>query len=290
MSQRERIVRYLLGEQTEEEKQRTEQEYFAAGDFLSAVQVVCDELIDDYLRGNLAAHRHAQFAQRLQALPYLRERVETSRALAVWANAAAPLPQRRGWAGSLWTQLTTLWWRPSAATALVLCGVLAAVYWYGQRTTEPPPTLAQRPAVTPAAPVPAPTISPLASPAASPAPKPAPVNRAAVLASLLLSADQVRGREEAALLILPPGNGLVRLQLELPDDERRGYDVRLETAAQQVIKTWHRLAPVRYGTAGVIELRLPTTLLAPGEYVAKLRPTKAAANTARDFRFRVEEK
>ena len=75
------IARYLLGELSEEEQIRIEEQYFGNGDFFEQCLVVEDQLIDDYLRGQLPRRKRDRFETYFLASPRRRERVELARVL-----------------------------------------------------------------------------------------------------------------------------------------------------------------------------------------------------------------
>jgi hypothetical protein len=292
MSQRERIVRYLFGQQTAEEGEQTEQDYFADAAFLNEVQTLCDELIDDYLHERMPPPERTAFAQRLHALPFLRERLATERALLRWAKSAPPvLPQRR-WAvaAALKSQLTAAWRLPGVAALLALC-VLGAGIWYAVRRTSSDATLPRPLAAPVAVTAPLPIMTPaerLSPDVLRPSERPGLTEKhatlvAPVLASLLLSADSVRGGAELPTLSLPKGRGMVRLQLEVPPAPPQPYRAILR--APHPLKTWPRLLPQRYQTDWIVTLRLPAELLQAKEYVIELQGA-----TTTIYRFRVQPK
>lgn len=298
MSQRERITRYLLGQLTEDECEQTEQDYFVDAAFLSEVQAVCGELIEDYLHQRMSPSDRAAFTQRLHALPFLREHLATERALLLWAEATPPvLPKRRTTAVSSGSSLWAFaWWLPRVATALLVTGMLGVGTWYvvGHNTDEATArfTMPAKPSASPQSePTPTPTIVPTASSRPRllgvPAPPTAPRERATaaapLLASLLLSADTLRSATDLPTLSLPNGKGRVRLQLEVPPKPSSSYRALLRTSAQLPLKTWPRVWPQRYQMDWIVTLLLPARLLQPEEYVIELQ-----GPTTTTYRFRVQ--
>ncbi|MFN7929586.1 MAG: hypothetical protein U0Y68_16900 [Blastocatellia bacterium] len=283
MSQREQIVRYLLGQQADEEREQIEQDYFANAAFLSEVQAACDDLIDDYLHERMSPSERATFAQRLHALPFLRERLATERALLLWARSAPPvLKQRRAAAfAAIPSQFTSAWLLPCVAAALLALVAMGAGMWYAVRNGSPA-TTAQlaKPSASPAevaTPWPAAQPSDSARPMATPAVAPAERLKkqfVPVRVSLLLSAEQVRSKTELPTLSLPHGKGRVRLQLEVPPvspQTSAHYRAVLRDAAQMPRKRWLRLAPRRYQTDWILTLLLPTELLHQQDYSITLQ-------------------
>ncbi len=75
------MVRYLLGELSEEEGAQLEDEYFARDDFFEQLLAAEDDLIDSYVCGELSANKRARFEKHFLSTPRRRERVEFARGL-----------------------------------------------------------------------------------------------------------------------------------------------------------------------------------------------------------------
>jgi hypothetical protein len=75
------IIRYLLKELSEEDKARFEEAYLGDEDLYEQLQAIEDELIEDYLKGDLSAHEAQLFEQYYLAFEYCRVRVESVREL-----------------------------------------------------------------------------------------------------------------------------------------------------------------------------------------------------------------
>lgn len=298
MTPRERIVRYILGQQTEGEREQIEQEYFADAAFLREVQAVCDELVDDYLHDRMPAREREQFAQRLLTIPFLQERVKTERALERWANTApvAATPKTRWLDMHLWKHASGAWFWPRAFALLLVLGLCAGLWFLARKNnSSPSPQMAQeRPSPSlseqAASPVmPTATLRPVASAFPSKEATTAPSiekKTAPVIATILLSTDVVRSASEVATLSMPRQEGIVRVQLEIPQHTGQTYRAILQTSEQQPLQTWNQLSPRRYETAWVITLLIPAKLLNEGEHQIRLRGTNLDAHT---FRFRVQK-
>lgn len=102
----ELIVQYLLGDLSEQEKVRLEQQYFDDDDFFEQLLVVEGDLIDGYVRGELSGLERERFETHVLASPRQRQRVEIARALVEYATespvAASPAEERRK---------PVVWWR-----------------------------------------------------------------------------------------------------------------------------------------------------------------------------------
>ena len=79
-------MRYLLGTLSEEERDRFEEMYFSDDAAFEEVEIAEGELIDRYVRGELAKSDRARFEAVLAASPRLGERVQFAR---VWKDKLA---------------------------------------------------------------------------------------------------------------------------------------------------------------------------------------------------------
>lgn len=88
--QEEIIVRYLLGDLSEDEQNRIEEQLFTDGKFFEQMLSVEDSLIDDFLSGKLAAEERARVETLLTSSPYqLRHLAFTKELLAELTEKAA---------------------------------------------------------------------------------------------------------------------------------------------------------------------------------------------------------
>src|ERR1700686_3525838 len=76
------LVRYLLGNLTEEEQAQVEDRAFADTDYRDALEAVEADLIDAYVRGGLSPSERREFERRFLTSPGRRSKVEFARALA----------------------------------------------------------------------------------------------------------------------------------------------------------------------------------------------------------------
>jgi hypothetical protein len=148
----ERIIAYLLEELPEEELERFEEQCFAHEDWPVEVNVVEEDLIEDYLRDALAPERRLRFERNYLKTAARMERVRRAAALlrhldeyppAALATAVAPTPPEQTRAGrfrSFWGGST---WLPRVAVALVVTvAVVPSVWWLlFQRGIQAPRTV-----------------------------------------------------------------------------------------------------------------------------------------------------
>src|SRR3989304_5577128 len=80
-SQRTALQRYLLGSAPEGERERLEQALLADENLYEELLVIEDELIDQYVWGQLPEPERTSFLQYLSALPDHKERLEFAQAL-----------------------------------------------------------------------------------------------------------------------------------------------------------------------------------------------------------------
>jgi hypothetical protein len=77
----QRIIRYLLNELSDEDQARFEEAYLADGSLFEQVRAVEEELIEDYVKGNLSSSEHRLFERHYLASEQRRARIETARQL-----------------------------------------------------------------------------------------------------------------------------------------------------------------------------------------------------------------
>lgn len=75
------MIRYLLGEASEQERTQIEKQFFADDNFFEHLLTIEDELIDCYVRGKLPPHDREQFEKHFLASPEMRRRVELAKHL-----------------------------------------------------------------------------------------------------------------------------------------------------------------------------------------------------------------
>ncbi len=86
----ERMIRYLLGESSEEELAQMEAQFFADDECFGRLLAAEDDLIDDYVRDDLPPSQREQFERHFLTSTQRRERVEFARALMKTVSAAPP--------------------------------------------------------------------------------------------------------------------------------------------------------------------------------------------------------
>ena len=124
------LTRYLLGKATDSEQQRIEDDVLTDDAAFARLGVVEDDLIDAYVRGDLASGERRQFEERWLTSPRRRARVELAFELAKIAEPADPVAERPGLA-SWWASLMSPWQlqllKPVAALGLLVA--VAGLVW-----------------------------------------------------------------------------------------------------------------------------------------------------------------
>lgn len=102
------MMRYLLGELSEEENIRIEQQFFADNRYFEELLAVEDALIDDYVRGFLSQDEYDRVGKMLSTSPQQLQQVEFSRHLIDFISKGS-----RGGATSLLSvrRAPSRWWR-----------------------------------------------------------------------------------------------------------------------------------------------------------------------------------
>ena len=238
------MLRYLLGDLPEEEQFALEQEYFAEQEKFEQVWALENELIDNYVRGNLSNQERALFEHNYLAFPKHQARVAVARNLVQAADETivvepkqAPLkPNPSWWSNFLASlQLTQLAWGGVTALA-VLLGL--GGWWYLRPSSVPTEQIAQQ--QPPNSPVPLPSIeAPTPLPITSETPKtqlpmptaqPSQPARPAVPAVLAFAlGGALRNAGNIHRLAIPSGTKQVRMRVNLEDKEHQRYQIKLRT-------------------------------------------------------------
>jgi hypothetical protein len=317
----ESVVRYLLGELSEEEGARLEDEYFADDEAFEQLLAAEDELFDAYARGELSADRSARFERRVLHTRRGRERASFARELrravaehrapeaAARADAARGVSPRRPLFASLLPRTHAARFALASLVVLLMLGGAWLLYERGSRraqleeaqrqatndrATTPPAT---SPTATPDAPPITPEQSPPEERARAGVPRAvenAPTQRPRPsVVSLVLSPNLARGANPSARpsrLVIPRDATSVKLLLKLAaEGDYRSYNASLETVEGRGV--W-RLVGIgaRRGSRAVI-LSVPASRLSEGGYIIKLEGVGAshAAEEIADYYFSVKK-
>jgi type II secretory pathway pseudopilin PulG len=293
------ISQYLLGELPEEQQVQIEDRAFADKDYLATITAVENDLIDEYVRGEVSATDQQRFESRFLASAERRKRVEFAKALrTVVSEPTVPEKTVTGWSWreSLYAFLNGL--NPAARLAFVAAAILVVVgagllfvetlrlrrqvtqlqaeKQAGQnlqqaleqerkRNAELNARLDQEKQQREQ------TDDSLrqlteTQEATNPAPPP-------VIASLTLLPGLSRGGGQKPTLDLSNDPRLVRLQIGIdPEEQYKSFGVELRTlAGAQVWNRENLVARTRKRGTRAVGLTLPAPVLKSGEYELRLR-------------------
>ena len=296
------ISQYLLGELPEEQQVEIEDRAFSDKDYLAAITTVENDLIDEYVRGELSAADRQRFESRFLASAERRKRVEFAKALRT-AFSESKAPEKNvfatatgwSWRESLYAFLNGL--NPAArlafaaAAILVVAGAallfvetlrlrrqvtqLQAEKQAGQdfqqaleaerkRNEELNARLDQEKQQREQTDESLRQLTETPE-AKNPAPPP-------VIASLMLLPGLSRGGGQKPTLDLSNDARLVRLQIGIdPEEQYKSFAVELRTLAGRQVWNRENLATRTRRGSRAVGLTLPATVLKSGEYELRLR-------------------
>lgn len=268
-----RLTGYLLGNLSEEERERVEREYLAGEDVWRELCATEDELIEAYVRGRLSGEEKIKFENRFLATPAKRSRVAVAQMLLDPAlrrefvgepDEKSPLPivRRSRFIGV-----------PAIAFSLAAMLALAAgLVWVALQNRQMHSQLAQARAMQQQQQR---ELEALRQQIASRPPEGSVAVDAGAqpTISLLLEPDLGRrgGGDSGNILPIPSVPSDVVLALDLRRDDVAGYEVAVQTPEGREIQ---RVAGLRsqpsQGGGRVVALKLPSRLLPRGVYLATL--------------------
>ena len=296
------IARYLLGELPEEQQVEIEDRAFSDKDYLATITTVENDLIDEYVRGELSAADRQRFESRFLASAERRKRVEFAKALRT-AFSESKAPEKNvfatatgwSWRESLYAFLNGL--NPAArlafaaAAILVVAGAallfvetlrlrrqvtqLQAEKQAGQdfqqaleaerkRNEELNARLDQEKQQREQTDESLRQLTETPE-AKNPAPPP-------VIASLTLLPGLSRGGGQKPTLDLSNDARLVRLQIGIdPEEQYKSFVVELRTLAGRQVWNRENLSSRTRRGSRAVGLTLPATVLKSGEYELRLR-------------------
>jgi hypothetical protein len=254
------LVRYLLGELPDDERERLQDAYFTDDVLFARLLVAEDDLIDAYARGTLTEAQRRRFEQRFGPSPVQARRLKFARLLQDAARVPSPKaaasPPRR----------IPAWM--AVAAAVLLLAVLGAGFWAARRPKAP-----ERVATAPTAIAPTEISRTPTAPALPSATERAPTRRPPLaVASLLLGAGTTRSGGAAAEVTLAPDTRGVDVRLEIGADvatESARYEIVIQAAAGAEVFRRGGLQ-VTGGTAPSLQVRVPTDALTQRDYVVLL--------------------
>ncbi|MGH6628111.1 MAG: hypothetical protein ACREB3_00080, partial [Burkholderiales bacterium] len=241
-----RLISYLLGELSEAEEAQLEQQYLQDEALHQQLLLAEDELVESYLRGELAREQCHRFESHFLASPARRKRLESTRVMMRAIDAEAAVPSSSPKAAVLHAKGIFPW---LLAVRVPVGGLAAAVLLLGaglaflalrlqtaqqqleedravwsRQEEDLKRQLAQRSSVPPA--------GTAKQSSETPQPLPAPTNPASrgLLASVVLTPGLSRDGGELPRISLSPESPLLCLHLVLPDTATaRHYRATIKT-------------------------------------------------------------
>lgn len=240
------VRRYLLGEMPDRERTDFEDRCFTDDSFYQAVLAAEDDLIDSYVRGELAPAAKVRFEARYLASPRLSSRVDFARAL----------HQRTGGQNQASFSIRARRWRPTpsvwlaAAAALI---VMAGVSWWVANRNTSAPSIAQQ------QPQPGRTEESKMKPGA-----------AASYVAFVLTPGTERAAARQPRLVVPQTAEEVRLEVRLEVTGLRDYEVVLQTIEGKQVWRMSGVAAQK----GTLNLTVPAKLFQTADYILTASGTK----------------
>jgi hypothetical protein len=317
------IRKYLLGELAPDEQERLEERLLDDNDYFQQLLIVEDDLIDDYVGGELSSDERLRFDNYFLAAPERGRDLRFARALRKYVSSSAvenspakaeSPPRQNSLLSSFWAALRPQ--IPLVGFSLVAMLLLTAGgLWLfnrqsrqqsqpGSAQTEPanPPQIAQQPQVNnqPA------DNTQLAdkgqansnqglanSTGQQPPPTPKTEKPKATAFAFTLSSGITRGGGEMKRVEIPRDAERVQLRLELDAgaDDYQSYQAVLQTGAEREILKTSRLGASATAKGKIVVLEVPATLLKREDYYLKLSGQNAAGQveSVGTYSFRVIE-
>jgi len=288
----EEITDYLLEVLPDEAAERLEEASFGNPALATTIFEVENNLIDDYVRGQLPARERELFETRYLRHPIRRRRVENARVLLPKLDqlklSPPPRPEK-SWRQFLQELFQT---RPLvlAAALTFLLAVSFSLYLWSQyiksRRQTSPSQIAQsvnpqRPPETTPRPLPRrdeneSSVKEIAPPPAQPAARP---SRTSPLPTLILNAgtgSRTRGMPETTspLLVVTPENKKIRLLVRMKATDYQGYIVQVRTDAEpgeEIFTPPQKIVPNRQKGVETLTITIPTSSLKNGIFNYRLK-------------------
>lgn len=307
---------FLLGEMPEEERVEFEQNFILDAEMFENLHVAEDELIENYVRGNLSENDQQKFETKFLTNEKRRERVAFTRAmLKNFANQSALKKQEaEGERVSIWANLISFFKQPQFAFSSALAILLLLLGgWFLLKTINQPVDVVQNtPTPTPQISVtPTPQIventnntpnqniepinqRPKVEPTLNKTPdntnlqKPVQTPSTPVITTLALFTGGVRSDGKTNELNLPKNSGGANLQLNLESQDYKTYRAEIVDQNGKIIYRSGKLS----ANKSKVNAFVPAQNLKRGDYIIKLygKNVQNQDESVADFQFRVNQK
>jgi hypothetical protein len=266
VEEQEILCQYLLGDLSAESQRSLEERLMTDGELYQELLMAEDDLVDQYLAGELSGRVREMFERRFLATPECRQKLSFASALrkcVATAEQSKPEAEKSEPSLPVWESLLHLLFRPRrpavnwALAAALLLTVAAAGFmtfraWRGRVAGGP--------------------------------------EIAAHVFTAELKPGGVRGSGEEMRRITPPADAnVVRLELDSPVGEGRGYHAALLVDGRTLLSR-DDLESRERGGARYVLFDVPAELLTRGDYRVKLSRLAADGTTPEDvasYSFRV---
>ena len=267
--------RFLLGQLSPEEQGRIEELAFEDRDTFMFLESVENDLIDEFIQGDLSTDEEEHFKKHFLSVPGRRNNVAISEVMQQHFDKVADVPGEKEFSFPGWFKLQSAWLQISLTAAAALVLIIFAVWIFNRvwEARQPTPIQAgiDKPIAIPNAEF---KVSPIVQPTASPAqaenkPKAAPTpekqKRSAPYAVLVPFAST--RSEGGQSLKLSPDTPIMMIELALTTPRSfNTYEAALiENDAGTMLKRWSNLKAEHLTSGKALQIDLPRDLLKPQE-------------------------
>ena len=265
---------FLLGELSPEEQGRIEELAFEDRDTFMFLESVENDLIDEFIQGDLSADEEEHFKNHFLSLPGRRNNLKISEVMQRHFDKVADAPGEKGFSFPGWFKPQSTWLQISLTAAAALILIIFAVWilnpFGGFQSAPAIQVELDKPVAIPNAEF---KVSPKAEPTASPAhvenkpkaPTPERPKRSAAYAVLspFASTRSAGGQQ----LKLSPDTPSMTIELALTTPlSFSTYEAALENEAGTVLQRWSNLKAERLTSGKALQIDLSRDLLKPQEF------------------------
>lgn len=274
--------KFLLGQLSPEEQGRIEELAFDDTEIFTLLESVEDDLIDDFIQGELSADEKRRFKSHFLSLPGRQENLKISRVMRRHFDETEieePVKETDELKKKIaddkktsffdWLNPNRFWIHVSLTAAILALVIIAVWLFLRARVAEQPVPIQagnDKPVVIPSPDV---KVSPSLAPTQSPVqaenkPKPSPRERQRnepALATLLPGSSRSEAPQQ---LSLPVGAENVPVDLHLSATGRyKTYEARLESEGGTVLRSWPDLKSSKSKFGRALRIDVPADLLKP---------------------------
>lgn len=313
------LKRFLLGELSQNEQSDIEERLFADPQYFSQFRAAEDELIDEYLYGDLDGSERERFEKYFVTTPERRESLRVAKALQQYIvkkgpSAATVLagepPAPRSWLRTILDILGLGGNTLRFATVAMVLLIVAIGVWLVVRTgqNQPGPSLSAESANVQPSPaqiaqandnqnnqntsVQSPQGNRNGNAGRDINANSRPEQPRARYSFVILPLAQVRGEGGVNEVKLPADAGFVNLKVPLVDEGSYDhYQVKLQTASDKTVKSWSNIKPASDASGQTISVDIPAISLREQKYRLALSGVTSSGDlrTIRTYHFQVKK-